>query len=32
MTSIRSALALAAMAAFSLAAAAGQEEQFTPEF
>ena len=32
MTSIRSAALLAAMAAGSLAAAAGQEEQFTPEF
>ena len=32
MTSKRSAAALAAFAACSLAAAAGQEEQFTPEF
>src|SRR3954452_24380040 len=32
MTSIRRAAALAAMAVCSLAAAAGQEEQFTPEF
>ena len=32
MTSIRSAAAFAAMAACSLAASAGQDEQFTPEF
>ncbi|MFN2645287.1 MAG: desulfoferrodoxin family protein [Burkholderiales bacterium] len=32
MTSIRGAALLAAVAACSLAAAAGQEEQFTPEF
>jgi superoxide reductase len=32
MTMIRTAATLAATAAFSLAASAGQEEQFTPEF